>query len=292
MRALRSFGPALTFLVFLVVSCRSTYKQGNVELAIHRICEQEYGVSVVVKTEGKTMGAQIATKGVLSQDLTLTDAAWRKIDDVMLATSRVTLSSEFVYDFFVISILDVQQGVQISFVRYIKDIRRLAVDDISRTDFVQRMLKEVEYLPANQERWGAEYRLHEYTLEEFLAKQLSERLKTEMANNFAASALFKLARTECVFIPGRESGEKGDFRVVLYFSDNQAFETRNSSQLRERFLEVFKNLVGETLRRYEFQSFSGLEILDASSVRLAYYEHAALARGNVNRFLEIFRNIK
>ncbi len=98
------------------------------------------------------------------KDFELSKKAYDKAGDVMLTATRVTLSSAIKYDFFVVSVLDPQSGVKVSFIRYIKDIRRFIHNDISIYDYFERGLVKAELVPPTPVGDQPDFQLQEIKL--------------------------------------------------------------------------------------------------------------------------------
>ncbi len=285
-------------LAGLVLSgCSATYPKGNVEQTIARMCEQEYHVQVSVKTAGKTIGAFIPVKDLLQSDLTLSEQALDRIEHVMLTVSRVTLSSEFQYDFFVVVAQDFAANVQIAFVRYIKDIRRLLTDDISRSDYFQRMLIEVRPIEAAGGPPRPVMQLTDYSLPEFLARQIAERMRQQLQINVVLGQLFGIMNVEGRFVPASRPGGRaptsGTFVLTLWFHpDAPPFETLATAELRTEFTRLFLRVAQTLTRRYEFYAYDGLELVDAQGRQVAFFDRKQFTQDTVNTLMELIRSLK
>ncbi len=276
----------------LVSGCKPTYKTGAAHQAIMEICEKEYNVRVSVQTNDKTIGVFIPSINVLKSDLSFSDHVLEKIEHVMLTVTRVSLSSETKYDFFVVSTRDVRTGVEISFVRYIKDIRRLIMDDISRTDFFQRMIIDANVVSPN-----SPYVLKSYNLHEFLAAQLGERMRQDLELNLVAARLFRLQNIEGAYVvQPAESGHGLPTKLLrltlMFHPDAPAFETVGSALVRDDFTRLFLHTAQIVTRRYEFQDFDGMELVDRTGRRLAFFDRKEFTRDTVNTLMELIRSLK
>jgi hypothetical protein len=279
----------------LLGACRATYTGDRIRDTIVQMCRKEYGVAVDVQTAGRTLGAVITTDDLLQSDLTLSDRALKKLENVILTVSRVTLSSEFPYEFFVVVVRDPKAGVQVSFVRYLKDVRRLLTDDISRNEYFQRMLIEVEMLPVGLP--GAAYRLPEVRLADFICRQIAERMRQEIDANVVVSRLFRLENVDGAYEPLPRPGERtplsGNLRLRLIFHpDAPPFATIASPTLRDEFLQTFLRTARTVTRRYEFQAFEGLDLVDGAGLRLAYFDRKAFSQDSVNTLMDLIRSLK
>lgn len=292
---------ALLLIIILVSvtaqGCKKSYPEGSAAESIRAICEQEYKVDVKVEAAGKTIGALIVQPDAILKDVSLSDRAFNKIEHVMLTASRVTLSSEFKYDFFVVSILDPDAGVQVSFVRYIKDIRRLITDDISRDDYFQRMIIETDFVPPVKEGEEAVYQLKEYNLKDFLAMQIGERIKMQFMVNLIVKRLFQIGSITTTYQPVPALADRfpdaGRLIVeVQFLPDAPAFNEMGNETLRADFNVLILNTAKKVYRRYDFKDCEGLIIRDNRGQQLASYNREELNKGNTNVLMQLIESIK
>lgn len=279
----------------LLPGCRATYSGDRIKDTIIEMCRKEYGVAVDVQVAGRTLGAVLTTDNLLQSDLTLSDRALEKLEHVMLTVSRVTLSAEVPYEFFVVVVRDPKAGVQVSFVRYLKDVRRLLIDDISRNEYFQRMLIEVEQLPAGAS--GMSFRLPEVRLADFICRQTAERARQDLQANLVVARLFRLETVNGEYVPLERPGQRtplsGTLRLRLVFHpDAPPFETVATPLLRDELLRSFLHTAQTVTRRYEFQAFEGLELVDQTGRRLAYYDRKAFTQDTVNTLMDLIRSLK
>lgn len=287
----------ICILPLFLQGCESSYPTGQVEDAIKKICEDEYGVDVEVKGEGKTLGALIVMNDTLMKDLSLSDQALSKIENVMLTTSRVTMSSEFKYDFFVVSIRDVLTGVEVSFVRYIKDIRRLIIDDISRNDYFQRLVIDVAHQPVGLPEENVAFHLKERQLKHFLARQITERIKSKFQLNLIIKKLFHITNVEGRYLPVEKLinvyPNAGILQLkVSFHPEAPQFETIGDQALQENFKQLLFNTARKVLQRYEFKDCEGVEIVDQNNRQLASYDRDALSKDSLNSLMELIQKFK
>ncbi len=150
-------------LLVLISGCGPTYPSGTFVESISKVCKEEYGVDVKVKKTGKTLGVYIPLEGLFESSVEIDEEASldeilsglkfspetsRKIDDVCMSVSRVCLSTDCPVDFYVVIAADTEvTGAQIILTRHVTDIKRILTGDISRGDFIQRMLMDVGYDP-------------------------------------------------------------------------------------------------------------------------------------------------
>ena len=154
--------------VFICVICGSgcgpTYKDADIGLSIVKTCQKEYNTYVKVKRIGRTLGIYLPVNGLFESavkvkgqasvedilgGIKFTKEAIDKMDNVSLALSRAALSTDANVDFYVMIVADTKgSGLEIIITRYGKDMKRLILGDLSRGDYVQRLLMDVGFDPA------------------------------------------------------------------------------------------------------------------------------------------------
>ncbi len=288
---------AVVFWSWTMTGCKTTYPEGSSEQAIKEICQKEYKVDVKVKSVGHTIGALVVLPHAIMDDVSLSDRAFSKLQNVQLTATRVTLSSAFQYDFFVISILDPIAQVEVSFVQYIKDIRRLYIDDISRNDYFQRMLIQTRFVPSVSPEAPPLYPLKDIQLKDFLAQQIVDRVKLQLTVNLIIKRLFALAdvtgRYDSVPALVDQYPDAGVLTLQLLFLPGAPpFETMGTTTLRDNFKNVILDTVKKVYRRYEFRDCEGLRVVDNQGRLLASYDRQALEKGGGNSLMQLFDAIK
>ncbi len=152
-------------LSFFIFGCRPspTYKNESLEGTIVKMCKDEHNISVKTKRAGRTLGVYILTDGLFESasnvsssgslkdvlsGIKFTEDAIKKIDNTSLVISRVALSTDAPVDFYVLITADTKgSGIQIVITRYIMDMKRLMLGDVSRGDYFQRLLMEMGFDP-------------------------------------------------------------------------------------------------------------------------------------------------
>lgn len=281
----------------MLSGCKVSYPEGSAETSIKAICEKEYKVDVQVKSVGRTIGALVVQPEAILKDVSLSDRAFGKIENVMLTASRVTLSSAFKYDFFVVSLLDPDSGVQVSFIRYIKDIRRLITDDISRDDYFQRMLIKTSFTELRPGAMSPDYQLEDIQVKAFLADQIAERLKTQLMVNLITKRLFKIAAITTDYEPVSELLDRypdaGQLIVTVHFlPDAPAFAQMGHPAIRDSFNQTILDVVQRVYRRYDFDGCEGLMIKDNRGPVMASYNREELKKGSSNILMQLLDSIK
>lgn len=177
---------SLFAVLLLCSSCAPTYPKEKIIEGVKQLCEKEYNVDVEVKIEGSTMGVRLPLEGLFDPEtLQIMPEAFDKITGVMLSASRVALSSDKSIDFYTVITYDKKvPGAEVVMTRYIYDLRRFFLGDISRGEFAKRMVFDVRFNPqAIIDTWVGGFTLKEQTLPEFACAQISRRITDEFREN-------------------------------------------------------------------------------------------------------------
>lgn len=157
------------FICFLLASvlpgCRPSYTNENLEKSIIEICKKENNIDVKVKRVGRTVGIYLPINGLFESDtktkssgsitvedvlagIRFTKDATEKMENVSMALSRVAMSTDAPVDFYVLIAADSKaSGLEIVITRYVMDMKRLILNDVSRGDYVQRILMDMDFGP-------------------------------------------------------------------------------------------------------------------------------------------------
>lgn len=145
----------------LFFSCISTYPEEKVIEALKKICHEEYNIDdIEVEVKGDTIGVYIPLQKLFSTDfeavlasgkvsnleslLQFSPEALDKVEDVLFSTSRVVLSSDKPFKFYVLKACDTElTGLTLILVGYIQDIKRVRFWDISREEYRKRVFHDL-----------------------------------------------------------------------------------------------------------------------------------------------------
>jgi len=153
--------PALA-VSFLMGGCTvKSYPSERIEEALSDICREEYGIDhIEVKTAGDTIGVYLPLEKLFATDFkgsviagkvrnleTLFEPspeAMDKVEDVLFTISRVLLSTDKDYKFYILQATDVENtGLQLVLKGYVDDVKRVRVWDISRDEYRKRVIHEM-----------------------------------------------------------------------------------------------------------------------------------------------------
>lgn len=148
-------------LVFLAGCAQKSYPASHIKEALSEICRKEYGIEEMdVKIVGNTIGVYLPLKKLFAADFkeaavtgkvrnleTLFEPspeALEKVEDVLFSISRVILSTDRSFEFYVLEATDVEKtGMQLVLTGYVNDIKRVRIWDISRNEYRKRVIHEL-----------------------------------------------------------------------------------------------------------------------------------------------------
>ena len=266
----------------LLTSCeRPTYPKAMIPESIINLCREEYNVEVDTKLVGNTLAVYLPAENLFDAVLNLDEKASKKINDVILGVSRVTLSTDARFDFYIVIAQDPKMPeVEIVYIRYVDDVKRFLLGDISRGEYAkraviklktppqaerERVLKELfnklniespdemvkDYFTAEQNvsgideisYWNKSFFIKEIGLSEFLASQIDERIKIEFRQDKDLNKWYELKSSEGKF--SKEKGKQGFFMFNVNIADRVEplyFESGLELDARRKNLLVFKKL--------------------------------------------------
>jgi hypothetical protein len=244
----------------VLTSCAPTYPKGNIIESVQKLCEKEYNVNVEVVIKGSTMGVRIPLEGLFdTETLQIRPEAFDKITGVMLSASRVALSSDKSIDFYTVITYDTKvPGAEVVMTRYIYDLRRFFLGDISRGEFAKRMVFNVRFNPqAIIDTWLGDFTLKEQKLPEFICEQISRRITDEFRENEDLAGKFKV-----LFCAGKL--ENGILKFVVDISREALplSELIHGKAWHGRVLEFCMQKICYVTSVYNFKDFNEVEVFN------------------------------
>ena len=219
--------PFLILLMFMSSGCKPTYPKTKVSDSITKLCRDEYHTQVKVNTVGKTLGVYMPLDNLLDSSLQPSEESFEKLGDVLHVISRVALSTDADLEFITLVASDSKiSGFELVLTRYVEDIKRFMVGDISRGEYIKRMLLETRLDPAvllsdlasddKKERpESKKFSIEEIHLPDFLAKQISRRIEDKFKEDKHLKENFKVTAVNGKFIPKVPNLERGIFKFTL-----------------------------------------------------------------------------
>ncbi len=291
--------------VFILSGCAPTYPKGSFKDSIIKVCKREYKLDVKVGLIGKTAAVYLPLSDLIDFTFAITTSASEKINDVILTSSRVALSSDADYDFFVVIAHDTRiPEIQLVIVKSVLDVKRFLLNDISRGEYAKRMLIDIRLSPqAQKERsikevfekmgldkkwqeqvmndffrsepaalgdigyWSGRFYVKDIPLPEFLAEQIASRVKIEAREDKKYAEQFTIKTSKGTFVT------KGGKRTFVFetLSDPKWFKDLETNEISTRVTELVFKVASHVLRGYRFSDFDDVEVIDqlnGSSVRV------------------------
>lgn len=283
------FALCIFIFAFGPVGCFGpTYPKGRIEESLIDLCKREYGVDVEVRVVGKTIGVYIPISELVDSGLSISQQALRKVDDVAMSVSRVALSTDADFNFYVVVAQDpAMPELELVIIRYVEDIKRFLVTDISRSEYFERMITEFKFTPQVRkekllrERFksiGVEipekvisdyfksgyietisdigylngnFFLKDLGMGEFLAKQVEERIRRDFSR-IDFLTVFKLNMVEGTF--------KEDVFNLRLGIDSKREPVENPDFYRFRILKHVCTVISKVINGYKFKDYSHVNV--------------------------------
>ncbi|MFH1190150.1 MAG: hypothetical protein V1682_05600 [Candidatus Omnitrophota bacterium] len=288
--------PALAMAVFLA-GCAPTYPKETLKESIIRLCKNEYKVDVKVRTYGRTVAIYMPLEDLMDFSFALTPSATEKLNDVIMSVTRVVLSTDADYDFYCIIAHDVRvPEIQVIIIKYVEDVKRVFLGDISRGEFGKRMIIDMRLNPQSQKErsikdvfqrmgldpkwqdqvmneffrsepasmgdigyWNGRFYIKDIMLSEFLAEQIANRVKMEFRENKGLADSFMLKAVRGVYASEADGPcFKVDFLAEARGHDDGGKPGRPYDNAIRAILKV----ASEVTHGYAFNDFNCIEIIN------------------------------
>ncbi|HPM42405.1 MAG TPA: hypothetical protein PLV52_01045 [Candidatus Omnitrophota bacterium] len=287
-------------LVFNTAGCgKPTYPKEKFKESIIRLCKSEYKLDVKVATKGKTVVIYLPLPNLIDFTFAITKSASEKINNVILSVTRVAISTDADYDFYVIIAHDVRiPEIQIIIIKSVDDVKRFLLGSISRDDYSKRMLIDMRLNPqAQKERsvrevfekmgldpkwqdqvmndffrseptalsdigyWNGRFYVKDILLGEFIADQIASRIRMVFRDDakIAEKMSLKLAKGSYL-----SKGDKRYFKIETMVQAKILPEA-SDSVISENLMGILFKTASDVIWKYKFDDFDYLEIYDQTS---------------------------
>ena len=294
----------------VLCGCSETYPRDKIKESIVDICKKEYKSDVLVETAGSTMVIYLPLSDLMDPTFALTKSASEKINDVIFSAARVALSTDAKIDFYCVIAHDVKMPeLQIIIIKSVSDVKRLFANDISRGEYMKRMLIDLRWNPqAKKEQiikevfdkmsldpkwqdqvmadffrseptslgdigyWGNKFYIKDITLAEFIAEQIASRIKLEFRDDKHLKENFLLRTAK-----GLYSLNKGKrlFRFEA-LAERSAAGTASTIEDSDKIFETILSVASQVIHGYDFNDYDGVEISDQKEGRSIEIDPAEL----------------
>lgn len=298
--------PFLLFTIYyslftILCGCTATYPQDKIKESIVRICKQEYKSDVLVETQGRTMVIYLPLSDLMDFSFSLTKTASEKINNVIFSAARVALSTDAGIDFYCVIAHDIKMPeLQIIIIKNVEDVKRLFANDISRGEYMKRMLIDLRWSPqAKKEQvvkeifsrmnldpqwqdqvmadffrsdpaslgdigyWDNKFYIKDITLAEFLAEQAANRVKLDFRDDKNLRENFLLKSVRGVYISKKG---KNLFRFEV-LAERSADTTASAIEDSDKIFEQVLLVAAHVIHGYHFKDYDGVEVFDQKEGR-------------------------
>ena len=259
-----AFGCMLSLLLW-GTGCGPTYPKATLTESLTHLCKKEYNIDVSVQVVGKTLGVYVPLEKLFDSTLRLSPEVGNQLDGVILATSRVVLSTDDPPDFYVVVAEDKRiPGVELRLVRYTQDIRRLNYGDLSRSEYTKRMVFEFGLGLGIFSGEEHAFHLEEVKLEQFLATQMAQRIKARLDEQTELQKDIEVRSVRGEFVPSYPTGNEGPAgRFVITLEAQELgmslWETQEKTD-EKKVLTSALVVILEVLKGYRFTAFDSVEL--------------------------------
>lgn len=280
---------------------RPTYPKERFKESIIRLCKSEYKLDVKIATKGKTVVIYLPLSDLIDFTFAITKTASEKINNVILSVTRVAISTDAEYDFYVIIAHDVRiPEIQIVIIKSVDDVKRFLLGSISRDDYSKRMLIDMRLNPqAQKERsvrevfekmgldlkwqdqvmndffrseptalsdigyWNSRFYIKDIALGEFLAEQIASRIRMTFREDAKLNDMLLLKSVKGSYL-GR--GAKRYFKIEA-LAQPKFFPERANPEIMDDVLKTSIRVASGVLAQYKFNDYEYAETIDQGTGR-------------------------
>ena len=290
-------------LLVALTGCSATYPGDKIKESIVKICKEEYKSDVLVETAGKTMVIYLPLSDLMDFSFALTKSASDKINNVIFSAARVALSTDARIDFYCVIAHDVKMPeLQIIIIKNVEDVKRLFANDISRGEYMKRMLIDLRLSPqAKKEQvvkeifskmdldpkwqdqvmadffrsepaslgdmgyWNNKFYIKDITLAEFLAEQIASRVRMEFRDDKNLKDNFLLSSAKGIYV----SRKGRRLFVIEALAERSAVGAAAAGTIEDsdKIFETVLSIAADVIHGYRFEDYDGVEVFDKKEGR-------------------------
>ncbi|MGA2091743.1 MAG: hypothetical protein ABSH12_09840 [Endomicrobiales bacterium] len=134
-------------LLFIGLSAcnRPSYPANRVASAVQEMIKKDYGIDGTAKVVGETLYLDIRLNELTTTDTKKLSTVMEKIQGAVLTITRVALSSDAPLKFLVVTGNDPAWRIGLRIVEYLQDVKDYFYQKISRGDYEERLIFELEF---------------------------------------------------------------------------------------------------------------------------------------------------
>ena len=210
---------------------------------------EEDRLKVEAAVEGKTLGAVLYLDELVDPKGQVPKEVHDKMGQVMQALTRVALSTDRELDFCVAVIRDAKQGNELIVTRSVDDTKRANADNIGIEESINRTVFSQGQTQLSLPR--LEFKLKEVLLENFLADQIAQRIRFNLAKESREAAENPLVLADGSYVVTPEGSKHFYFSMIGF----------KSKEPHANILGMFR-IVNEVFSGYRFTQYDGVELRD------------------------------
>ena len=292
---------SMTLAFLSLTGCsKATYPKETLSESVINLCKTEYNIDINVKIIDSTLAIYLPIVNLFDVTLSLSETAQDKIQDTLFCASRVVLSTNAEIKFYCIIAQDIRlPEIQLVIIKYTDDVKRAFLRDISRGEYFKRTLIDINENPqARKEKaikkvfekmqlekewqdkvmndffrsppsslegigyWNENFYVKNITLEEFLAQQMANRIRTRFREKDS------LKKYTLKSITGKFATEDELKIFLIDFNAESLLFVADPLEKTSMEKDIFKNIfeeMADVIYGYKFKDFDLTEIVEKSS---------------------------
>ncbi|MEK9130110.1 MAG: hypothetical protein AAB526_01800 [Patescibacteria group bacterium] len=222
----------ILIILFSFTGCKldlskKTFSNKNEEIKkeLVELIKKEYEYTVKVEITGKTIGVYFPVDNLLedskAEEKKINKDVAEKIDRIIFLVHRVVLSSDNNLEFYTVVTVDMKSGEQLLITGYFYDVIRARLENISRGEFSQRLLKGLDKNDKMIGDWdGKNFKIDEIFLPNFLVNQIVQRIRVA---TFKEKDIPEENNFFSLFFKDKKPEEKFEAKDVKWGLENKIF---------------------------------------------------------------------
>lgn len=229
-------------------SNKPTFSGDRMPEHVNQITKDVYKLDTQADVKGSTLGVLWVTEAMLDEaGKGISQEINEAIGNLSSAVSRVSLSTDRPVDFIVVAVRSLREKMELRVIRRVDDVRRAQAEALSIPESMNRTL--FQQFPFDPEAPSEPFDTGDWTLEEFLSKQILQRvrmLKPSDPENPVPTELF-----DSKFSVDEKRQRVFEFSILTFKEENS----------RENLLAVLRT-VRDVFAAYRYDAFDQVVIRD------------------------------
>ncbi len=219
------------FSIFMLSSCNVSFPKETLELDAVKLIKEETQKDVSVQKCGSTLYLDVCFDDLVTNDAEKISAIYKVLQKIVSTIVRVPLSSDADIDFIVISAFDPNYQTLLRLFENIDDIKKYSHQYISREDYSERQLMELEGADKAKEILENKYDISQ---EEYVARLIISQLNNTARTNPFLTVLIQALNLRFSKIEDN----------IFYFLTSRKLDNDELKVILEKMLEkeVVKNI--------------------------------------------------